>query len=375
MSGDGYDSDRNGFDSNERGRIFENGTDRYFHDRENGYVRDARTYEVGKDRIQFDKIKEAGGLTSSIEDKSGRVGGKKDATQLKVVRALLEKGEINHHMLRTVEGEIISKDVQILIDGMVRDLGDKFTHQIIPRDAAREIWARGRQREVGKQLELPGVGEKAREQKAQQREQREKVAELAKARERAEKFQRMQQFLEAAARGKAESLQQAERPRQRLENIREIVRAREERARVEREAAERVAREFPVPNQLLGRVAADGGEREREKARAEREAAEKAREQPDRAREAAEAAERVHLHREALAAQRERAEREGVSPDVLRILHAQWAQPGEQLQPEPVGRGSGRAPQPCGRPGTRTRRRTRARAPAWSRTEHTSVTA
>lgn len=168
---DGYDRDRGPYDSNERGRIFENGTDRFFRDRENGYIHQSRTYEAGDEKIRFDKEKEAEGLTSTIEEKSGRIGGKKDEKQLRVLRALLERGEVHQHLLRSVEGEHISKEARELIDNLARDYPDRFTHQIISRSDAREIWARGMQLERGQQLELPGIGEKAREQRTQQKAQ------------------------------------------------------------------------------------------------------------------------------------------------------------------------------------------------------------
>ncbi|NQE89551.1 hypothetical protein [Nocardia terpenica] len=210
MPDDGYSRDRKPFDSNQRGRIFENGTYRYFRDWEKGYVPGSRIYEAEKERIRFDKVKEDRGLVYTIEDKSGRIGGTKDENQLKAIRTLIERGEVQHHLLRSVEGEAVSKEAQALIEALARDHPDKFTHQVITRDQAREIWARGLEMERGQQLELPGVGELARQQKAQQRD----------------------------------TPQQA--------------RTAEERARVEREAAERVAREFTPPSQQpRGREIAD----------------------------------------------------------------------------------------------------------------------
>ncbi|MEV0339658.1 hypothetical protein AB0H49_11570 [Nocardia sp. NPDC050713] len=168
---DGYDKDRKDFKSNARGRIFENGSYQYFRDREHGYVQQSRKYVVeGVGKITFDKLSDDRGEVSSIEEKSGRMEGDKDKKQLEVVRALIERGEIHHHLLRTVEGEYIAKDVQELIDGLKRDFKDEFTHQVISREDAHAIWALGLQREPGQQIELPGVREKAREQKERQRQ-------------------------------------------------------------------------------------------------------------------------------------------------------------------------------------------------------------
>lgn len=195
---DAYDRDREKFDSNRRGRIFENGTDRFFRDREKGYTRQSEKYETPVGNTTFDKIKkdDRGKVLHTIEEKSGRLEGKKDEAQLKVVRHLLKQGEIERHTLRTVEGEPISDAAKKLIAEMSRDLGDKFTHQLISRSDAREIWAQGLQREPNQQLELPGVGEKARQQKALQREekQRQEQARVQQAqREAADRLARQQQ--------------------------------------------------------------------------------------------------------------------------------------------------------------------------------------
>ncbi|MFI6172402.1 hypothetical protein ACIBCN_36875 [Nocardia sp. NPDC051052] len=261
---DEYDRDRDRFDNNSRGRIFENGADRFFHDRENGYVQGSRTFETIKGNIQFDHVKEANGHTFSIEDKSGGVGGQKDKKQLEAIRELLKANDKHQHLLRSVEREPVAKDLQKLIDGLRRDFPNQFQHQVISRTDAREIWARGLAVERGKaqQLELSGIREKAREGKAQALENRRaKIAEIAKARDR------------------------KERARERLTNIREIVKAREDkdRARAASElAARRVALEFPAPDQLR-RIEAPTADRakegktpEAERDRVTREAAEKA---------------------------------------------------------------------------------------------------
>ncbi|WP_194831796.1 hypothetical protein [Nocardia sp. XZ_19_369] len=227
---DGYDRDRYGIDPNTRGRIFENGTYKHFRDRENGYVQQSEKYRAAGVKIRFDKVKDLQGKIHSIEEKSGRMDTPKDAKQLEAVRELIEKGVIQHHTLRTVAGELKSQEVQQLIAGLVRDFPDKFTHHVISRETAREIWAKGLQREQGTQLELPGVAQKAREQKGVDlQKRREKVADIAKVRDR------------------------KERARERLANIRQIVKAREEqdRARAAGEAAaRRVALDFPAPEHL-----------------------------------------------------------------------------------------------------------------------------
>ncbi|WP_433657534.1 hypothetical protein ACQPW1_38325 [Nocardia sp. CA-128927] len=256
---DGYDSDRDGFDSNARGRIFETGLADYYKDSQRGYHPDSHLYKTMQGRIQFDHIKRENGLTYTIEDKSGRIEGDKDVKQLVVLRVLLETGVVQEHTLRSVEHEGVSERCQELINGLKRDFPDRFTHQEISRTEARAIWALGhdldRARQVeppgqGKQLELPGVGEKARAEKAQElQKQRDKQAALAKARAAREKFRTIQKFRDGVTRGRAEAPQriQAERVQQSQERA-ERAKTRDtpeaQRIQVERIAAEKAVREF-----------------------------------------------------------------------------------------------------------------------------------
>ncbi|WP_280352869.1 hypothetical protein [Nocardia abscessus] len=252
---------------------------------------------------------------------------KKDKKQLEVVRALLDKGEIQQHVLRTVEGEYRSPEVQKLIDGLVCDFKEKFTHQVIPRHVAREIWAIGLQREAGKQLELPGVREKAGQEKAQKlQKRRDKIALLARARARAEKFGKMLRFREGATHGRADATQKIERDRQAREEAERVRQARgtDERARIEREAAERVAQEFPAPNQYPQRELADVREqpaREASDAASLERAAANARTAEAKAREGREAADKERA--EELA----RLQARGMPPEVVKLLGLGQAQP------------------------------------------------
>ncbi|MET9287928.1 hypothetical protein [Nocardia beijingensis] len=343
MVGDGYDSDRRGFDSNERGRIFENGADRFFRDRENGYTVHSRTYEAGKYRIQFDKIKVDRDRIFTIEEKSGMIRADKDLKQLRAVRQLLRENDKHQHILRSVAGESISKEAQELIVRLIQDFPDQFTHQIIARSDAREIWARGLAMERGKeqQLELPGVREKARQGKAQElQKQKDKIAERARARDRAEKFCSMLRFREAAARGRVDAPQKIERDRQAREEAERFRSARgvDGRVRVEQAAAERVALEFPVPDQYPQREAAGAGEQSArdgaevasvERAAAEaRAAAEKEREAAFKAREAAE---------KERAEERARLQARGIPPEVVQLLQIGQAEPPSAAVREPPG--------------------------------------
>ncbi|WP_405176961.1 hypothetical protein OG225_21120 [Nocardia sp. NBC_01377] len=62
----------------------------------------------------------------------------------------------------------MSPEIRKLIDALARDFPARFTHHVISRADAREIWARGLNLERGQQLELPQVRQLAREHKAQQ---------------------------------------------------------------------------------------------------------------------------------------------------------------------------------------------------------------
>jgi len=81
MSRDGYDRDRDSTENNARGRIWENGTDRYFRDRQRGYLKPSRDHELsttsGKNR-RYDKQRGTveNGPVRAIEDKSGTIGGR-----------------------------------------------------------------------------------------------------------------------------------------------------------------------------------------------------------------------------------------------------------------------------------------------------------
>ncbi|MFI6047709.1 hypothetical protein ACIA8C_39255 [Nocardia sp. NPDC051321] len=290
---DGYDKDRDGYDNNSRGRIFENGTYEHFRDRENGYVQGSEKYRAAGVKIKFDKVKQVGDKVRSIEENSGQMKGPKDEKQLEVVYELIRTGRIDHYTLRTVERELISERCQELIDKIRRDFPEKSTHLVIDRETAREIWAKGQQKEVskrlGQQLELDKVREKAREGKAQALQNaRDKQAGLAKAREVREKFRNMQKFREGVIRGRVEAPQRvqaerAQRAREQTERAKSREAPQAERDRTVREAAEKAVREFqarlaagPTPaGKALEKTAPERETPEAARARVAREAAER----------------------------------------------------------------------------------------------------
>ncbi|WP_159920951.1 MULTISPECIES: hypothetical protein [Nocardia] len=266
--------------------------------RENGWVREHRECtSEGNRRIDQARVYTERGERAFTEYKSGRVDDTKGVRkQLAIDRHLLETDRYRTGAWVTVQGKHIPQEIRALLRQMEQDFKGRFQHIEVSQEMAVQAIDLGKNLELVQQLELPGVGEQALQQKAQQRDQQTKAAALAKkAQERAEKFRKIRQFREAAARGRADAPQQVERDRQVREEAERARHARQtpetERARIEREAAERVAQEFPVPSRYQERETPDTGEQAaREAAEAasvEREAAEARAVAADKEREAA----------------------------------------------------------------------------------------
>ncbi|WP_174186080.1 hypothetical protein [Nocardia barduliensis] len=293
-------SKQRGRDNSQKGERFHRGMAQMRGEtRENGWVREHREYTTeGNRRIDQARVYTERGERAFTEYKSGRVDDTKETRkQLAIDRHLLATDKYRSGAWVTVQGKHIPEEIRALLRQMEQDFKGRFQHIEVSQEMAVQAIDLGKSLELVQQLELPGVGEQARQQKAQQREQREKAAELAKqARDRAEDFRKMRQFREAAARGRADAPRQVERDRQARAGAERFRQARHmpetERARVERETAERVAREFPMLNrspqqevadtgdQMVRQADAAGGERAVADARAaaekEREAAAKA---------------------------------------------------------------------------------------------------
>ncbi|MGW5218649.1 hypothetical protein ACWEQA_12350 [Nocardia sp. NPDC004085] len=257
---DEYDVVRRRLTNYEKGLYFELGR---AHERgetpDKGWIRQFRVETPAGARI-LDSARTEGRATQGIERKSGRVNEKDAREQLDKERAGLEAGVLAKIRWETVAGEKISPKIAKNLHDMARDFGDKFQHVIISRaDALRAIQL-GRSL-ASQQLELIRPYELQRADRA--RERLAKIRQIVRAQERAEKFRRMQQFREAATRGRADA-PQVERDRQARADAERARQARQtpetDRARIEREAAERVAQEFPVPSQYQERETADTGE-------------------------------------------------------------------------------------------------------------------
>ncbi|MEU2093018.1 hypothetical protein [Nocardia beijingensis] len=257
---------------------------------ERGWVRQF-AIKTDKGVRVVDSARTEGRGADSVERKSGRVNERDARRQLDLERLALESGRISRSRWETVAGEKVPDKVREDIRDMFRDFGDKFTHVVISRADALRAMKLG-QSLASQQLELVRAYELDRADRARQRLA--KIRQILRARERAEKFRTMQQIREAAARGRADA-PQIERDRQAragAERARPVRQTPEtERARIEREAAERVAQEFPVPSQYQERETSDTGEQAvreaADAARVEREAVEARAAAAEKEREAA----------------------------------------------------------------------------------------
>ena len=317
---DGYDRIRRDFDSNARGRIFENGTDRYFRDRENHYVQQPKEYRTPYGDRRFDKARvDKSGRVHAVEDKSGRIEGRKDEKQLEKDRWLLERGVIESLRIRSVEGEQVSKTARELIEGLVRDFPGRVTNHVISRNQAQRIFELGREREKdARQLPLIDEHSLRRRQRAAER-----LQQVRDAAQRLRELERRQQ----------ERDQRRERAAQRLPKVREAAERLREREQQERDRDERqqqARRRLLRMRELTERIRLPEPKTVEERRRDERECPggdlagsvaelREVREYLERvhqARDAADAAVRERQIQAARTAERERQEREAAEREV-----------------------------------------------------------
>ncbi|MGK8504165.1 hypothetical protein [Nocardia asiatica] len=282
---DDYDAIRRRLTNYEKGLYFELGRAHELGETpEKGWVRQFRIPTSKGPRV-LDNARTEGRSTRGVERKSGRINEQDSREQLVRERAGLDAGVLANSRWETVAGEKIPPRTARDLQAMARDFGERFQHVIVSRaDALRAIQLG--QSLVSRQLELVRPYELHRADRA--RERLAKIRQITRAQERAEKFRKAQQFREAATRGRADAPQRIEhdrRARAEAAQAREARRTPEnERARIEREAAERVAQKFSVPSQYQGRETADTGE---QAAREAAEAASVGRSAADKERQAA----------------------------------------------------------------------------------------
>lgn len=261
---DDYDAVRRNLSNYERGLYFELGRAHIRGETpEKGWVRQFEIKVGGKIR-RLDSARTEGRGVRSRERKSGQVHERETLEQLRRERAALRTGQLTHSGWETVAGEKMPRTVRDELHQMARDFPGRFHHEVISRaDALRAL-------QLGKSLAS-------------------RQLELIR----------------------SYQLTRADRARKRLANIREIVRKREAQAkedrarteretrearqRIQRETADRVAREFPVPEVLR---------RDRENRDAERAQAREAADAAAEARRAQEAADKAERQRQREAAER-----------------------------------------------------------------------
>ncbi|WP_157170725.1 hypothetical protein [Nocardia araoensis] len=287
---DEYDAIRRRLTNYEKGLYFELGRAQIRGEtRERGWVRQF-AIRIGKSVRVLDSARTQGRGANGVERKSGRVNERETLRQLKTERAALQAGILTQSRWETVSGEKVPRSVLEYMREIAQEFPGRFQHEVVSRSDALRAMQLG-QSLVSQQLELIRPYELNRADRA--RERLAKIRQIVRAQERAEKFRKIQQFREAATRGRADAPHQVERDRQARAEAERARQARQtpetERARIEREAAERVAQEFSVPSQYQERETADTAEQvareavdaasvEREAAEARAAAAEKERE-------------------------------------------------------------------------------------------------
>ncbi|WP_433598934.1 hypothetical protein ACQPXH_24995 [Nocardia sp. CA-135953] len=177
---DEYDAVRRDLSNYEKGVYFELGR---AHERgetqEKGWVRQFEIRTSEGPRV-LDSARTDGRGTRSVERKSGRVNERGAHEQLKKERAGLESQQLTHSTWETVEGEQLPDKVREDMHELSRDFPGRFHHEIVSRtDAARAI--RLGQSLMSKQLELIRAYELTRADRARKR--LEKIREIVRARE------------------------------------------------------------------------------------------------------------------------------------------------------------------------------------------------
>ncbi|MGX1778659.1 hypothetical protein ACWIGW_41585 [Nocardia brasiliensis] len=217
---DEYDKYRSNLTNYEKGLYFELGRAHEMGETpDKGWVRQFEIRTSEGPRV-LDSARTDGSGVKAKERKSGRINEIETGKQLDKERAGLDTGQLTSSTWETVAGERIPPLVADKMDAMSRDFGSKFQHVTLSREDALRAMRLG-QSLASKQMELFRPYE----------------------------------------------LLRADRARERLENIRQIVKERQDHQRVraaEIAAARQAAKEFPTPEQLrhIEAPAADRATRE-----------------------------------------------------------------------------------------------------------------
>ncbi|WP_433712234.1 hypothetical protein ACQP2U_39365 [Nocardia sp. CA-084685] len=238
---DEYDAVRRDMSNYEKGLYFELGRAQIRGETpDKGWVRQFEI-RVGPEQVRriLDSARTDGKGARSVERKSGRVNEAEARKQLGLEREALDSKQLTHSTWETVEGEKLPAKMLGDMQALERDFPGQFRHEVVSRaDAARAI--RLGQSLISQQLELIRAYELTRADRARKRLG--KIREIVRAREGKAKEERAQEK-EPQQRGITK-----ERDEQAREN-----KARDERARLEPEPATRVLRELPTWAQILTR--------------------------------------------------------------------------------------------------------------------------
>ncbi|MCC3317871.1 MULTISPECIES: hypothetical protein [Nocardia] len=252
---EGYDALRNGMPTHERGRYFEIG--RAYLEKETREAGWQQQVPLGSEGRILDSAQvnpRTGKIDKARERKSGRVEGRDAVRQVEKEIDALREGSLVSSRWETVEGETISREVQIMLDLAKREFPDRFEHRVVSREDARLAILEGQRIARARQLELPGLSRDRLKQRQQEREARQRAQREAdrvrksreqQARTRGERLAKTYgRFRDGAERGFdaiARAHHRAGRLTYALERFRDV----SERARTEverRAAAEREAR-------------------------------------------------------------------------------------------------------------------------------------
>ncbi|WP_280239767.1 hypothetical protein [Nocardia abscessus] len=182
-----YDAVRKKLTSYERGLYFELGRAHEMGEsQERGWVKQFRIRTTEGPRV-LDSARTVGRGIEGVERKSGRVNERHAGHQLDKERAALESGQLVRSRWETVAGEKIPDKILQQMRELAHDSKGKFQHVEISRKAATRAIEIGRSL-AGQQLELVKSYELQRADRA--RERLANIRQIVRAKERAEKFRK-----------------------------------------------------------------------------------------------------------------------------------------------------------------------------------------
>ncbi|MBF6548694.1 hypothetical protein [Nocardia brasiliensis] len=209
-------------ESNQQGEYFHRGMAEIRGEtRESGWTREHVEPATGQ-RLDQARVYVNEAEREFTEYKSGRIDGR-CIEQLGKHLELLDRGMYRAaQWVSATPLERTPKEFQELVRG-AQERGLDFKYLTPDRQVIKAAIEKGKQQVPGQQLELPGVGDKAREAQSQElQRQQDRQASLAKAREARESFRAVQKFSQGVERGRQEAEQvREERETQQQERARD----------------------------------------------------------------------------------------------------------------------------------------------------------